>query len=301
MSAKRAVAQAPGSCGELAQGLIDGNHFLVSCPIDMYATATVEISAGTGRIRAPSYAQKACRAVQLTLDHFGWSDVDVNLALSSSLPRGKGMASSTADVSASIAATAACLGESGAMPPAEIARIALLIEPSDGLMLQGISMIDHRYGTCGRSIGPAPSMRVVVLDFGGIVDTLEFNELDSEDALRRLQPRFEEALDLIVQGIEGRSPEYVAAGATISAVANQQLLFKPQLEAVMSLAEEVGALGVNVAHSGTVIGMLFEDDPSLARWAASQACERLPEIRMAFDRRVVNGGIRLLEEVVWSP
>ena len=226
--------------------------------------------------------------------------MDVNLALSSSLPRGKGMASSTADVSASIAATAACLVESGAMPPAEIARIALLIEPSDGLMLPGISVFDHRNGTTARTIGESPSMRVVVLDFGGNVDTLEFNTVDRVDTLKQLQPSFEEALEMIVRGVEAGQAEDVAAGATISAVANQQLLFKPQLEAVMSLAEEVGALGVNVAHSGTVIGMLFEDDPSLARWASSQACERLPGIRMAFDRRVVNGGIRLIEEVVCS-
>ena len=291
----------PGSCGELAQGLIDGNHFLVSCPIDMYATASVEVSAGTGRICVPPDAPKSRQAVELTLEHLGRSDMDVGLSLASSLPRGKGMASSTADVSASIAATAAALGVSDAMPAGEIARIALLVEPSDGLMLPGISMFDHRNGTIARTIGEAPPMRVVVLDLGGNVDTLEFNNVDREDTLRHLQPRFEDTLAMIVRGIEDGRAEDVAAGATLSAVANQGVLFKPQLEAVMSLAEELGALGVNVAHSGTVIGMLFDDDAELTEHAASFIRDQPLGVRQVYDRRIVNGGVCLVEEeVLWQ-
>ena len=297
----RAVARVPGSCGELAQGFIDGNHFLVSCPIDMYATASVEVSAGTGGICAPRDAPKARQSVEQTLKHFGRSDVDVNLNLSSTLPRGKGMASSTADVSASIAATAAALGESEAMPPSEIARLSLMVEPSDGLMLPGISLIDHRHGTTARTIGEAPPMRVVVLDFGGGVDTLEFNNVDREDTLRELQPRFEEALAMIVRGIEDGRAEDVAAGATLSAVANQHVLFKPQLEAVMKQAEELGALGVNVAHSGTIIGMLFDDDVALTENAVSHLLNSTLAVRQIYDRRIVNGGACLVEEaVLWQ-
>ena len=271
--------------------MIDGDYFLVSCPIDMYSTASVEITSGSGRVCAPVHAPKSRRAVELTLAHFGRTDVDVRLHLTSPLPRGRGMASSTADVSASIAATAAALGESDALPQEEIAQIALLIEPSDGLMLPGISVFDHRNGTSARTLGAPPPMRVVVLDFGGNVDTLEFNEVDREDTLRQLQPKFEEALALVVQGIEGRRPPDVAAGATLSAVTNQQVLYKPQLDAVIDLAAESGALGVNAAHSGTVLGMLFDDDPALVERAASQARARLSGIRQAYSCRIVNGGV----------
>ncbi len=264
----------------------------------MYASASVEVTAGSGKICAPSNAPKARRALHLALDHFRRSDVDVKLSLASSLPRGKGMASSTADVSASIAAVAAALGRSDAMTPRDIGRLALSIEPSDGLMLPGISMFDHRNGTVARSLGPAPSMRVVVLDFGGNVDTLEFNNVDREDTLRQLEPRFGEALDLVVHGIEGSRAEDVAAGSTLSAIANQQVLYKPQLEAVMSLARDLGALGVNVAHSGTVLGMMFDDDPALTKWATLQARERLPGIRQVHDRRVVDGGVVFSDQQV---
>lgn len=268
----------------------------------MYATASAEISAGTGRVCAPPDAPKSRQAVELTLERLGRSDVNVKLSLSGSLPRGKGMASSTADVSASIAATAAALGRSADITPSEIARLALLIEPSDGLMLPGISLIDHRNGTEARTLGPALPMRVVVLDFGGDVDTLEFNDVDREATLIRLQPRFEEALAMIVGGIDDGRAEEVAAGATLSAVTNQQVLYKPQLDAVMDMTNRVGALGVNVAHSGTVIGMLFDDDAALTENAVSHLRGRSLGVRQVYDRRIVNGGVDLVEEAVrWRP
>ncbi len=287
----QASARVPGSCGEFAQGMIDGDYFLVSCPVDIYSTATVCLSHGRGRVDAPRDAPKSRRAVQLTLERLGRFDVDVSLTLSSPLPRGKGMASSTADISASIAATTAALGEESAMSSSEIARTALLIEPSDGVMLPGIARFDHRQGKVAETLGLIPPMRVVALDFGGSVDTLEFNSVNRGDALRHLQSTFEEALALITHGIESGRADEIASGATLSTVSNQKFLYKPQLDAVLSLSDDVGALGVNVAHSGAVLGMLFGDDPERTRLAASRAWRDLPGLRYAYDRRIVDGGI----------
>ena len=287
----KATARAPGSCGELAQGMLDGGYFLVSCPIDMYSTATVALSPGSGRVEAPVDAPKSRQAVELTLAHFGVHDMDARLSLSSPLPRGKGMASSTADVSAAIAATATALGTSTDMTPATIAKIALKVEPSDGIMLPGIAVLDHRQGSIAKTLGAPPPMRVVVLDFGGGVDTLAFNGVNRDVALKRLQPEFREALTLIERGIRNGSAADIGAGATRSAVANQQLLYKPQLDAVLQLAHDVGAVGVNAAHSGTVLGLLFEDDVALAENAVSRAWENLFGIQRIMNRRIVGGGV----------
>ena len=287
----RATARAPGSCGELAQGMLDGGYFLVSCPIDMYSTATVALSPGSGRVDAPVDAPKSRQAVELTLAHFGVHDMDARLSLSSPLPRGKGMASSTADVSAAIAATATALGMEPDIPPAQIAQIALQVEPSDGVMLPGIAILDHKQGSIARTLGAPPPMRVVVLDFGGGVDTLAFNGVNRDATLKCLQPQFSEALALIEQGVRNGSAADIGAGATRSAVANQHLLYKPQLDAVLQLARDVGAVGVNTAHSGTVLGLLFEDDAALAENAVSQAWENLFGIQRIMNRRIVGGGV----------
>ena len=287
----RATVRAPGSCGELAQGMLDGGYFLVSCPIDMYSTATVALSLGSGRVGAPVDAPKSRQAVELTLAHFGARDVDARLSLSSPLPRGKGMASSTADVSAAIAATATALGMEPDMPPAQIAQIALQIEPSDGVMLPGIAILDHKRGSIARTLGVPPPMRVVVLDFGGGVDTLAFNGVNRDATLKCLQPEFREALALIEQGVRNGSAVDIGAGATRSAVANQHLLYKPQLDTVLQLAHDVGAVGVNTAHSGTVLGLLFEDDVALTENAVSKAWENLFGIQRIMNRRIVGGGV----------
>ena len=287
----RATARAPGSCGELAQGMLDGGYFLVSCPIDLYSTATVALSPGSGRVDAPVDAPKSRQAVELTLAHFGARDVDARLSLSSPLPRGKGMASSTADVSAAIAATATALGMEADMPPAQIAQIALQVEPSDSVMLPGIAILDHKRGSIARTLGDPPPMRVVALDFGGGVDTLAFNGVNREATLKCLQPEFSEALALIEQGVRNGSAADIGAGATRSAVANQHLLYKPQLDAALQLARDVGAVGVNAAHSGTVLGLLFEDEVALAENAVSQAWENLFGIQRIMNRRIVGGGV----------
>ena len=290
-----ATARAPGSCGELAQGMLRGDYFLVTCPIDMYSSATVALTPGTGRVNGPPDAPKSRQAVALTLAQFGRYDLDAQLSLSSPLPRGKGMASSTADVSAAVAATAAAMGVEADTPPTMVARIALQVEPSDGTMLLGIAMLDHKQGNIVKTLGSPPPMRVVVLDFGGDVDTLAFNGVNRDGALERLQPEFEEALQLVTQGIREGSAEGIGAGATRSAITNQQLLYKPQLDAVLRLAEDVGAVGVNAAHSGTVLGLLFEDDNALAENAVSRAWENLFGIQRIYNRRIVSGGVTTIE------
>lgn len=288
---RAATMRAPGSCGELAQGMVDGDYFLVSCPIDMHSTATVTLTPGDGRVDAPPDAPKSRQAVNLTLAHFRRDDVDARLRLSSQLPRGKGMASSTADVSASIAATAAALGKHQDTSPQTVAAIALRVEPSDSIMLPGIAVLDHKRGNIAETLGHPPPMRVVVLDFGGDVDTLAFNGVNRDGILREMQPEFEEALSLISRGVRNGSAADIGAGATRSAIANQQLLYKPQLDAVMRLADDAGAVGVTAAHSGTVLGMLFDDDVALAENAVSHAWETLFGIRRIYNRRIVSGGV----------
>lgn len=290
-SVAKAAARAPGTCGELAQGMLNGDYFLVTCPIDMYADAQVELTQDGCGIDAPADAPKSRRAVARALAHFGRSDMRARLRLSSPLPRGKGMASSTADVSAAIAATAAALDASAIMTPALIAQIALQVEPSDGIMLPHIAIFDHKRGRLAQSLGPPPPMRVVALDFGGRVDTLSFNYVNRDDALKRLQPEFDAALALIRRGIRSGSATDVGKGATVSAIANQRILRKPQLDAALRLAKQSGALGVNAAHSGTMLGILLQDDAERAAWIARRAQDALIGVRRIYNRRIVSGGV----------
>jgi L-threonine kinase len=137
-------------------------------------------------------------------------------------------------------------------------------------------------------------MRVVVLDFGGEVDTLEFNSTERDGDLKRLEPRMAEAVSLIETGMRKGDISLIGRGATASSTANQEILFNPNLESVLELSNETGAVGVNVAHSGTVIGMLFPDDVSIAENASVLACRRFRLLESVMQRRVTGGGVRLI-------
>ncbi len=283
------IASAPGTCGELAQGLLDGTLVMVTCPIDLFATATVELSEGTGRVYGPAGARKARRAVAVALQGMGRNDLDARLSLSGPVPRKKGMASSTADVAAAIGATAAALGAQ--LSARRQADLALAIEPSDGVMLPGIALFDHRGGRIARSLGEPPAMRVLVLEFADAIDTEAFNALDHGPELRRQAARFREALALIAAGMRSGDAGLIGRGATQSALAHQGVLPKPRLPAVLALGRATGAAGVNVAHSGTVMGMLFDEDGERVTWAARRAWEQLPGLLAVHDRRVIGGGV----------
>ena len=293
---RRVSASAPGTCGELAQGMLDGILCMVTCPIDLYSVATVELWPGPPAIHGkegihgPPDSPKARRAARATLDYLGAPDMQGRLWLDSPLPRGKGMASSTADVAAAIVATAMAMGRE--ISPLQVAEIALAVEPSDGVMISDIAVFDHREGRIARSLGPPPPMRVLVLDFGGSVDTMEFNRAGRDEVLKRLGPRMAEAVSLIEDGILRGDPLRIGRGATVSALANQDVLFNPHLEPVLELSRRVGAVGVNVAHSGTVIGMLFPEDAALVERAAAAAKMQLPGLQSALRCRIVGGGVK---------
>lgn len=287
-SAMRGVAWSPGTCGELAQGHLDGVAVMVTCPIDVGSQAIVELSHGSGCVHGPSDAPKARKAVRSTLDLLGRPELNARLQLASALPRSKGMASSTADVAAAIAATAAALGSS--LSPRRQADLALAIEPSDGVMLPGIALFDHLGGRIARTLGPPPPMRVLVLEFSDEVDTEAFNAGSRANGMYQDEGRFREALELIAAGLANGDPRQIGEGATLSSQLNQCILPKPRLPHAMKLAKDAGALGVNVAHSGTVIGLLFDADAERITWAAHSARQRLPEIVAIHDCRIIGGG-----------
>ncbi|MDE0602223.1 MAG: GHMP kinase [bacterium] len=285
----RASASAPGACGELAQGMLEGNLVMVTCPIDLFSTATVEISRGAGVVHGPDNSPKSSMAVAKTLQHLGRTDVNARLHLESPLPRQKGMASSTADIIASIGATAVALGES--LPVVRQAELALAIEPSDGTMFPGVTLFDHRTGLVARPLGDPPPMEVLVLEFVDQVDTEAFNQVDRRPLLERRSGRFLEAFRLITAGLEAGDGGLIGMGATLDAIAYQDVYPNRYLEAGLALARTTGAVGVNVAHSGTVVGLLFLDDPEQTAWAARQARATLSGLISTHRRRLIGGGL----------
>lgn len=287
---RTASVRVPFTCGELVQGTDpDGGAFLVSCPIDRYAEVRASLH-DTGASNGPPDRPKALAAARRTLAELGGESLGVRLEIRSDLPVGRGFGTSTADVVGAIAATARAFGED--LTPQAIARIAVAVEPSDGTMFPGLAVFDHRTGSRWEALGPAPALAIVVLDFGGAVDTV------AHHARRPAVPHAATtmqggALDLVRRGVRSADPAVIGSGATLSTIANEALLPKRALAETIEFAVRLGAVGVCAAHSGTALGLLLPPEPALAARVAAAARRSLPGLADAWPTRLVGGGVRV--------
>ena len=288
-----ATVRAPGVCGELAQGVLENISFLVTCPIDFYSRVKVDIYENGFGVEVTEDCSKTAAAVRRTLAYLKRAKLSAKVQVNSPIPRSKGMGSSSADLTAAIAATGLALGED--LSPDSIAQIALSIEPTDGVMMPGVALFDHRAGLIRKSLGPPPPMEIVALDFGGIIDTEEFNRVDRTRAWTAVNQQSAEALQLVRKGIEESDPVLVGKGATISAQAGQQVLPKERLDDVVEFAEGVGAVGVNVGHSGTIMGVLLDARERRGKSTYHRANEAFPDAESVYHFRMLGGGVQQVE------
>ena len=283
--------KAPGACGELVQGTVLGKNFLITCPIDIFSEAEVFIN----RSGIHQAGNKTIDAVYKTFAYLGIAMDHFVVRVYSDLFYGKGMASSSADISA--ACQAAALSVNKNLTADEIADIALSVEPTDGIFYPGITLFDHVSGTIRRSLGPPPPMKIAIFDTGGEVDTVVFNrrhELNRLNAEKESQVKT--AMNLVINGLEQGDCRLIGQGATLSALANQKILYKQDLETMIKVAERFGAVGINTAHSGTVMGVLFStsnleglDD---CVHEMHKCCENVKYVKTV---NLISGGLRMTE------
>lgn len=274
----------PGSCGEIAQGWRNGQPFLVTCPIGLYSRALV-----TDRTSAKSgLGRKANLALKNTVNFMGFTDFPLGIALESQLPTGKGMAASTADIVAIIQAVATAIDDE--LAPEEVAELAAGIEPTDGIFYPGIVQMNYMTGELIETYKDVPKMIIAMFDMGGTVNTVEFHSDYSTNAGNADSPA--ELLEAVDSLSRDFSPENIARVATISARTNQKLLEKPQLDEIIEFAETQGALGVNVAHSGTIIGLMFHPEDSMKKVIdiAKMVEEKFPHLEYFETERLISGG-----------
>jgi len=253
-------ACSPVHHGEIVQGAFRvGGHVmraLATLPCPLYrsrATFTWDLS---GQVRVlPGWREKARRAAELTVLEIGLG-VGGCLEIASDVPLCRGLGSSTSDVLAAIWAVADSCGL--VLPSVDVARLAVEAETaSDSLMFDRSAVLfAHREGTLVEDFGAElPPLHVLGFGTGGSIDTLAYQpawyteqELDVFDELRVMLRR----------AIAARDCALIGKVATTSTWINQKHLPIPHLDEICAVAADVGALGVQTAHSGDVGGILFE-------------------------------------------
>jgi len=255
--------------GEIVQGLFyssDGTleHGLVTLPCRLFGTRARFRALRSGPLTVePADRLLARAAARLTLDALGrtaWGGV---LRVESDVPLRWGCGSSTSDVLAAIIAVADAFGT--VLQPEWIARLSVASEiASDSLMYgpERAVLFGQRRGSVLLDFGgPLPAMRVVGFNTEGDcgVETLALPPIAySSWEVEAFRPM----LGMLRRAVEHDDPVLVGRVATASTVITQRHRPKRFIPRLLRLAQEVGALGVQVAHSGTVAGLLFEPGAS---------------------------------------
>lgn len=251
-----------GTFGELLQGVLpeEDPHFLVTFPIDHWTTATFHARTAPGIEVRPAHKHKSRRAAQLALEAGGMPGGGV-LELSSALPEGKGLASSSADLVATVRAVGDAMGL--AFPASRIEDILRRIEPSDGVMYDEIVAFHQRSVRLRRRLGKLPPLTVVGFDEGGQVDTISHNRLPIpfDSAGRREYARL---LDELSEAMAGGDLATVGRISTRSALLNSRVRARRDVEHLVGLCRDLEGVGLALTHSGTMLGIVFaDDDPCL--------------------------------------
>ncbi|HEU4881004.1 MAG TPA: hypothetical protein VFT45_02130 [Longimicrobium sp.] len=257
--------------GEIVQGLFysaDGalEHGLVTLPCGLFGTRARFRPLRSGPLTVePADRGRARTAARLTLDALGRTGWGGSLRIEGNVPLRWGCGSSTTDVLSTIRAVADAFDT--VLQPEWIARISVAAETaSDSLM----------YGP-ERAVLFAQRRGCRLLDLGGplpAVRVLGFNtEMDRGVETLSLPPipysaweteAFQPLLGLLRRAVERHDAALLGRVATASTVITQRHRPKRDMPRLLRLAREVGAVGTQVAHSGTVAGFLFHpaDDPA---------------------------------------
>lgn len=287
------ASRAPATCGELVQGALDGRDFLVNCPIDLYATARISSARGEGlHLLSPGAWSKAAIAINRLAIEQGLP-LHEGLMIDSPVPRGKGMASSTADISAALSAF--CLHRGIELDATAFGSLIAAIEPSDCVHYAGIAEVNHLSGAL-YALWPVPkSLRVMVLDCGGSVDTVGFDRDRARAIYAEHRQQVLRFIGRVRCGLMVGDLQAIGDAAIESARVSQRILAKPPLEELIDLVRPLGAVGVNCAHSGTVLGVLYPDSPWLGEALQRAVADAFgPDLELLGDHAIVSGGCHAL-------
>jgi uncharacterized protein involved in propanediol utilization len=233
---------------------------LVTLPCNAFeSAATFEPNTGRGVTVSPPSKEKARKAAELALERYARVGAGGHLEVRSTVPVGVGLGSSTSDGVAALRAVSKVLPRDLSAP--ELGALAVEAETAaDAIMFGDRALLfAHREGEVLEDFGgPLPGLEVLgfVADLSrSRVDTLG---LPPASYTQQEIETFSSLVELMRRAVETDSPDLVGRVASASARINQRYLPIPDFDRLERLAEAAGVLGLQVAHSGTVAGLLFD-------------------------------------------
>lgn len=245
-----------GVFGELLQGVrTDGEPFLVTNPVDIYANAIFYPDSLLDRIYIKTSGKHKAQALadkiyqHFHLPHGG------TIEICTQFPIGKGLGSSSAD----LVAVARSLNKfyNLSFTPRDIENFLRGIEPTDGVMYPGIVSFYYRKVALDKSLGKIRGGKIIGVDQGGEVDTVQYNQI-KRDYSTQEKACYDELFRALKSAIANNDIFSIGQITTQSAELNQRFHEKIYLEEFLKFSRTLELPGVICAHSGTYLGFLLD-------------------------------------------
>ncbi|UUX33344.1 GHMP family kinase ATP-binding protein [Fundicoccus culcitae] len=245
----------PASCGELVQGKINNERFLCSYAINCYTHVTIKKVEEGSNILLPEKAQKLVNFTKKFIrdSEKKWEKIDIQI--DNSIPYEKGMGSSTADlVSLSIA-----LSEYFDLNwnPTFIAKVLTQIEATDSLVFPSLTLMNP---DTGESI-----LNFTQDKYYSVACIIPSESINTSTIISSYSERdwnikaYSDLLNQTTKAFDCHSLDQLIKVAELSALLNEKILTKPFLEGLIKLKSIQGIKGLNVSHTGTVIGIIYDE------------------------------------------
>ena len=286
----------PASCGEFVQGIIDDEEYLCSYAIDMYSKVYIEeklVDINLGRYKSRLAIEKVFEKFNLPKKY----TKNISLNINSKIPVGKGMASSTADIGATIKATLSLIDKD--LSSEEISKLAAEIEPTDSIFIDKNSIFNPLNGTVIKYLGNLTNAKVVILEPNKVLDTMkirlrqDYNKLKVEN-----KEVIKKSFALLEEGLKKNNLSLVGEACTLSSLANENIEKKEYLNEIIKISKKYGAYGVNIAHSGTV-GILIDKYMNDKKMIDALCESNINSVyNKIYTQNIINGGIK--GEIEWN-
>lgn len=281
----------PASCGEFVQGIMDNEEYLSSYAIDMHSIATIEERIQNIN-KGPFKSRKAIEAVFSRFKLPIKESKNISLDIKSQIPIGKGMASSTADIGATIVATLGLIQRK--LSSEEISKLASTIEPTDSIYIEKNSIFNPLNGEVKKYLGNIKDSRVIILEPNKTLSTIKIrNTPNYKDIKIQNEKIIKEAFYLLEEGIRKNDLYSIGRACTLSSLANENIDKKEGLDEIIEISKNYGAYGVNIAHSGTVVGIMIDKGMNDTKLIEQLKDARLDSVyNKIYTLDIIDGGIR---------
>ncbi len=245
-----ALTYYPGSIGEIIQGNYKGIDILMSCPINLFTKVRVfECNSVKKGLNGKSIMLLENLLKKWNLEEY-INKLDIEIQ--SNIPKGKGFASSTADLCGTYHSLIKLFNRE--FHEEELIRECIKIEPTDSIIFNKMTIFDYKKGIFKDSVGDYLEFYLLVFEGQNTVNTVEFNKKVSVPL-----SSIDDIIDDLKDGVRQKDIKKIAEVSTESIIRNQNRLKYDILWDIIRLKDITGGLGIVGAHSGDLMAVIYDD------------------------------------------